>query len=122
MAGGVLGVEPYIDFSTTVGTAGPYTQILPAVTANEIQLLDRVSKLEKEIDELKKANGPHVIVLQEISREEAKQRVIELLDSLKGERIYPDEIADKLGIEFSMVMDILDELEKEEEIEIVDSG
>ncbi|OYT53859.1 MAG: hypothetical protein B6U72_04530 [Candidatus Altiarchaeales archaeon ex4484_2] len=122
--GEVLEVEPSIDFTIRAGTTTILAMKTPSgLSDNEIQLLNRVSKLEKEIEELKKANEPHVIVLQEISREEAKQRIKELLDGLKeGEQIYPDEIANKLGIDFLRVMNILDELEKDERIEVVNSG
>lgn len=123
VAGGVLEAELGINFNIPFGTAIPYIETPQIVSGNELQLLSRVSKLEKEIEELKTTNEPQVIVLQEISREEAKQRVIGLLDNLrKEEQIYPDEIANKLSIDFLMVMDILDELEKDERIEVVNSG
>lgn len=123
IAGGVLEGESGIDFRIPFGTIVPDIKTPHKVSGNELQLINRVSKLEKEIEELKKANEPHVIVLQEISREEAKHRIIELLDGLnEGEQIYPDEIANKLSIDFLRIMDVLDELEKDKRIEVVNSG
>lgn len=123
-AGGVLPEDINEDFMIRPGTA---TQtIFPQGTTPKLADIDmlhsEVSKLKKELDEIKKADKSHIIVLREISREDAKKEIVELLDNLKGEQIYPSDMADKLSIDFLMVMDILDELEQEEEIEVVSSG
>ncbi len=123
--GGVLEIEPSIDFSIPIGTTVPTTtaiKTLHRLTDNEIFLNNRLLKLEKELEEIKKANEPRIIVLQEISREEAKKRIVRLINGLdKNEQIYPDEIADKLSIDFQIVMDVLAELEKNGKVEVINS-
>jgi len=122
LAGGVLEKERSEDFIILPGTAAQTIFQPTTFKLTDIDILrSEVSKLEKELDEIKRANKPHIIVLREISREDAKKEILGLLDNLKGEQIYPSDIADKLSIDFLMVMDILDELEKEEEIEVVNS-
>ncbi|ODS36330.1 hypothetical protein BEH94_04160 [Candidatus Altiarchaeales archaeon WOR_SM1_SCG] len=122
LAGGVLEKERSEDFIILPGTAAQTIFQPTTFKLTDIDILrSEVSKLEKELDEIKRANKPHLIVLREISREDAKKEILGLLDNLKGEQIYPSDIADKLSIDFLMVMDILDELEKEEEIEVVNS-
>jgi len=122
LAGCVLEKERSEDFIILPGTAAQTIFQPTTFKLTDIDILrSEVSKLEKELDEIKRANKPHLIVLREISREDAKKEILGLLDNLKGEQIYPSDIADKLSIDFLMVMDILDELEKEEEIEVVNS-
>ncbi len=51
--------------------------------------------------------------IEDLKRRDDKQRIMSLINGLgKNERIYPDEIANKLKIDFQLVMQITDELEK----------
>jgi hypothetical protein len=83
-----------------------------------------LSKLEELIDE--KLEAYHqlnkeqvenkVIIIEEISREEAKTRIIQFFKENDGD-FYPSDITQKLHIDYDMVWDILGELENEGMIE-----
>jgi len=82
-------------------------------------LQERLSELEQSQKRLTREIAPRTVVIEEISYEEARSRVKRFLSEFK-EEIYPDEISHQLGIEFQMVMKIIEELEREGEIDILD--
>ncbi len=82
-------------------------------------LQKRLSELEKSQKRLTREITPHTVVIEEISYDEARSRIKKFLSEFK-EEIYPDEISHRLGIEFQMVMKIIEELEREGEIDILD--
>ena len=55
--------------------------------------------------------------LGEVSREEAKERILKLFEE-KGELDYGD-IFEKLGIDLKLIVEICDELEKSKKIEAI---
>ena len=57
-----------------------------------------------------------VIVLREISREKAKDEIYKLFSS--GETLYYSDIAQELGLDLELVVDICTELQKQGEITI----
>ncbi len=61
---------------------------------------------------------PKIIVVQEISKEDAKVRIKELFDKHSNENIYPSEVAEKLHIDYDLVLEIVEDLLKEDEIEV----
>lgn len=58
-----------------------------------------------------------VIIINDIPRDEAKEKIKELI---KQGDIYPDEISEKLHIDFKLVMEIVEELIKEGKIAVVE--
>jgi hypothetical protein len=82
-------------------------------------LQERLSELEQFQKKLTREIAPRTVVIEEISSEEARSRVKKFLREFKDE-IYPDEISHELGIEFHIVMKIIEELEREGEIDILD--
>jgi len=58
-----------------------------------------------------------VMIIEDIPRDEAKEKIKELI---KERDIYPDEISEKLHIDFKLVMDIVEELIKEGKIAVVE--
>lgn len=58
-----------------------------------------------------------IVVLETVTKEEAKEKIKELIRQTDT-NFYPDEIAEKLCIDFQLVMEIMNELIDEEEIEV----
>lgn len=61
----------------------------------------------------------NVSIIEDIPKEEAKERIKELIKQSEN-GIYPDDISEKLHIDFKLVMEIVDELIKEEKIAVVE--
>ena len=82
----------------------------------EVQLLkEKVANLEKEIKAFQDGgSGEAVIVLRTITREQAKQEIMELFQT--GETLYYSDIAQRLRIDLPLVVEICQELENEGEI------
>jgi len=57
-----------------------------------------------------------VIVLREISREQARQEVRQLFTS--GQTLYYSDIAEELGLDLELVVDICRELEESREVKV----
>ena len=91
----------------------------PAVNlSTEIeQLKVRVAALEEEVARLKGslADG-EVIELRTISKEEAKQEILDLFQS--GETLFYSDLAGRLRIDLPLVVEICEELKKGGEIEV----
>lgn len=51
---------------------------------------------------------------------EAKLHIKKFFDDHPVEKIYPSEIAEKLHIDYDLVWEIIDDLLKEDEIEIIE--
>jgi regulator of replication initiation timing len=76
------------------------------------QIKQKLSELEERIPEEK------VIVLREISREEAKEEIRELFSN--GRTLYYSDIAQELRLDLKLVVDICHELQESGEIGIDD--
>ncbi len=77
------------------------------------QIKQRLSELEERIPEEK------VIVLKEISMEEAKEEIRQLFSS--GRTLYYSDIAEELRLDLKLVVDICLELQASGEVEIDES-
>lgn len=76
-----------------------------------------MSEVEERIAELeKKTTKENVIVLRDLSREQAKNEIRELFK--KGQTLYYSDIVRNLGIDLGTVVSICDELRENGEIEI----
>ncbi len=81
------------------------------------QLKDRVAALEAEVAEPRASlRDEEVIELRTISREDAKQEILDLFQS--GETLYYSDLAKRLRIDLPLVVEICQELGKEGEIEV----
>lgn len=78
---------------------------------------ERLKSIEESIQEISPIRK--IVVLETVTREEAKERIEELIRQTEGE-FYPDEIAEKLCIDFQLVMEIVNELIDEKEIEVAE--
>lgn len=87
------------------------------ITTKLETLFDRLSELEEKIESFSVI--PKIVVIEEISREEAKKRITECLNET-DEKIYPSEIAEQLHIDYDLCVDIIEEFLKEGKIEIVE--
>lgn len=95
-------------------------QYLPPVTnlQDEIQLLSaKVAALEQAVADLKSsAPEEQVIVLRSITREQAKQEILDLFR--QGETLFYSDIAQHLRLDLPLVVELCQELRDSEEIEV----
>ena len=81
------------------------------------QLRARVAALEQEVSQLKASlSDEQVIVLRSITRDQAKQEILELFQS--GETLFFSDIAKRLNIDLPLVVEICQELREDGEIEV----
>ncbi len=78
---------------------------------------ERLKSIEESIKEFSPIRK--IVVLEAVTKEEAKERIKELIRQTDIE-FYPDEIAEKLCIDFQLVMEIVNELIDEKEIEVAE--
>ena len=55
---------------------------------------------------------PEIIVIEEITKKEAKEKVKNFFETFDGD-IYPSELSEKLHIDYELVWEVLKELEGE---------
>ncbi|MDP3061776.1 MAG: hypothetical protein Q8O40_00985 [Chloroflexota bacterium] len=94
-------------------------QPLSFIAIGDPGLESRVQELEREVAELKTRleaqEEEEVIVLRDISREQAKDEIRVLFKA--GETLYYSDIVRRLGLDVSLVVELCDELESEGEVE-----
>ena len=91
----------------------PYSSPLPPrPVVNWIAFLEELEEIKRRLLELEK--GEKVIVIGDITREQAKKEIQRLFSS--GRTLYYSDIVKELGIDLETVVDVCDELEKEKEI------
>lgn len=80
----------------------------------------RIEYLEKQIGDLQKSNTKlkqeRVIVLRQVTREQAKEEVRRLFST--GRTLYYSDIARRLKVDLQLVVEICRELQEEGEIEV----
>lgn len=96
---------------------GEFNVFRHGIIAKVETISDRLSDLEKKIESF--SSIPKVVVIEEISRGDAKKRISECLNEI-DEKIYPSEIAERLHIDYDLCVEIIEELLKEGKIEIVE--
>jgi hypothetical protein len=87
------------------------------ITTDLETIFDRLSELEKKFESFSPV--PKVVVIEEISREEAKKRITECLNETDG-KIYPSEISELLHIDYDLCVEIIEEFLKKGKIEIAE--
>lgn len=80
----------------------------------------RVTELEEQVSRLKEESGEKVIVLREITPEEARAEIIGLFAT--GETFYYSDISERLRIDLEMVVEICTELQQEGAIGVDDDA
>lgn len=82
----------------------------------EERIMQRLDLLEQRIIEHDRddASSEEVILLRSISREQAKEEIMGLLD--KSDKLYYSDIAEKLKLDLKEVVEIIEELEAEGEV------
>ena len=77
----------------------------------------KVAALEQEVAQLKaSASDEQVILLRSITREQAKQEILELFQS--GQTLYYSDIAQQLRLDLPLVVEICQELYEGGDIEV----
>jgi len=110
-----------------LGTYSPYETMMRIMQENaELRLTNKklatiAAKLEKRMNVLeRKLPEENVIVLREISRDEAKAEIASLFS--EGRTLYYSDIAKELQLDLELVVDSCNELMNEGEISVADSA
>lgn len=83
------------------------------VLRQKIQAIEeRLASIEASIPKEK------VVVLRELTHEEAEREILELFS--KGQTLYYSDIAERLGLDLKLVVEICNELQSRGEIQVVD--
>jgi len=92
-----------------------------AVKAMKAAMLPRIEVLEERLKNLE-AFTPReeVVVIREISREEAKTEIERLFAG--GKTLYYSDIAKELRLDLELVVDICEELVKEEKVKVAENS
>jgi hypothetical protein len=114
----IQAVRVVINMPSSTRGLDPFTEVENILLRSEIeqvrgdleQTKQRLAELEKRMPEEK------VIVLREISKEQAKQEIQQLFSS--GRTLYYSDIAEELRLDLELVVDICRELQEEGEIEV----
>jgi hypothetical protein len=85
-----------------------------------MELRARVASLEEQVGRLEENSVEQVIVLREITREEAKTEIIDIFAS--GETLYYSDISERLRIDLEVVVEICRELQAEGVIRVDDDA
>ena len=103
-----------------VGTRGLTIDSLSVTTENIIlrKEIDRINQKLVELEE--RMPQEKVIILREITREEAKQEIQHLFSI--GRTLYYSDIAEELGLDLKLVVEICQELEEAGEVAVDDSA
>ena len=98
---------------------GSFSRRSEAVLLKEVSTLKelvgnltaRVAELEQEAESARAIQTDGIIVLREIGKEQARKEIIESFEA--GEPLDQADLADALSLDFSLVVEICDELIKE---------
>ncbi len=97
-----------------ITTISPYP---PRFVLEYLSLQDELRQVKQRLLELEsRVAEEKVIVLRDITREEAKQEIQQLFSS--GRTLYYSDIVQELGISLETVVEICNELEEEKEIAV----
>ena len=103
--------------SSTWGSAANF----PSLAAENMLLRREIEQIKQRLAELeRKMPEEKVIVLREISREQAKQEIQQLFSS--GRTLHYSDIAKELRLDLQLVVDICRELEGNGEVKVDESA
>ena len=114
--------------SMAYGFAGTSTYVTPDQYQDDVGRLDnvleevtnRLADLEQEMEAIKATQAEEIIVLRSISEEEAKKEIREIFES--GDILFYSEIATRLKLDLSLVVELCQELIHEGDIEVHDDS
>ncbi len=87
---------------------------------NEASLLHRIESIEERLSKIETSTpSEKMVVLRNISRQEAIKEIRNLFS--KGQTLYYSDIAEELGLELQLVVEICEELKNNGEIETGDN-
>ena len=84
------------------------------------ELKARIAVLEEQVARLEASSVEKVIVIREITEEEARAEIVDLFAG--GETLYYSDISERLGIDLEMVVEICRELMAEGAIRVDDDA
>ncbi len=107
------------------------TQEFWALTRQVEQLTMETDSLKKETKRLKKiakklesvmnnSVNIKVIDVEDIPFEKAKKKIYEYYKTHENEAVYPDEVADELGLDLKVTIEAVEELLKEDRLEVIE--
>lgn len=79
----------------------------------------RLMNLEYFIVEIDSTFDSNSIIIDDLTKEEAKDKIIKYFELHSPNVVYPSDILEYLKIDFELGMDIIDELKRESKIEIL---
>ncbi len=115
----IAGIKDMTSFTTYVESPDWIRQENFQLRRENKMLRQNIQAIEKRLVNIE-ATIPKekVVILREISKEEAEKEIIELFT--QGQILYYSDIAERLGFDLKMVVDICNELQTKGEIEVVD--
>jgi len=94
-------------------------QTIAELRAENFSLRQRVQGIEERLAAIEKAYpSEKVIVLRELSKEQTETEIMRLFST--GRTLYYSDIAEELGLDLALVVEICNELESRGEVQIVD--
>ena len=97
------------------------TAAFSSLVTENVLLWREIDRIKRRLAELEKAiPREEVIILREISREQAKQEIWQLFSG--GQTLYYSEIAEELRLDLELVVDICRELQESGQIKIDESA
>jgi hypothetical protein len=92
-----------------------------ALSDSKAELLQYIKSLEERINKIEDTlPEEEIIILREISKDEAKREISKLFS--KGKTLYYSDIAKQLGLNLKLVVEVCNELQKDKEIEVIDNS
>ena len=100
------------------------TKQVEQLTLETDSLKREVKRLREATSRLENAMNNHMTVriidVKDIPFEEAKKKIYEYYKAHENEAVYPDEIADELELDLKITMEAVEELLKEDKLEVAE--
>jgi len=103
--------SPNFAISDSTQNYPPHTRLETQIVRLEGLIDDvtnRVTELEQSIEAIKAAQADEIIVLREVSHNEARREILDALEA--GEPLDQADLAEGLSLELSLVVDVCNEL------------
>ncbi len=86
------------------------------IVQDYLQLLAENTALKEKIAAMQATNSADLLEIRDITREQAKAEIKAYFESHHGETIYPSDIMENLHLDYDLIWELCDELEKEGKI------
>ncbi|MGD2247038.1 MAG: hypothetical protein PVF58_01430 [Candidatus Methanofastidiosia archaeon] len=120
----VISIPPKQQYNTPISTESiPSEMRIHQLNYEIAWMKNRIQELENQLSLLKEIiedplSEINIIDIREITIEEAKKIILEFYESHDTQSIYPSEVADELGLDLKTTAKAIDELLKEEKLEV----